>query len=267
MKSVVITGSSKGIGLGLAKEFLKRGCAVALSGRTRDRLDKEVKNLGSAFSYDKVMGQVCDVTDSKQVRALWDAAKQKYGTVDIWINNAGITNSSKLLWELDTAEISPVVNTNITGLIYGCQVALQGMIEQGSGQIYNLEGFGSDGQKRPGLNVYGTTKRAVRYLTEALIKETKGIPVQVGSLSPGMVITDFILDKMRNQPREKLEANKKIFNILADRVETVALFLVEGILNNNKSGTRIVWLTPKKVIFRFLKSIFIKRDLMSEFGI
>jgi short-subunit dehydrogenase len=100
-----------------------------------------------------------------------------------------------------------------------------------------------------------------------LIKEAKGTPVQLGSLSPGMVITDFILDKMRNQPREKLEANKKIFNVLADRVETVAPFLVESILKNNKSGTKIVWLTPAKVIFRFLKSVFTKRDLMSEFGI
>ncbi|MBW1856581.1 MAG: SDR family NAD(P)-dependent oxidoreductase, partial [Deltaproteobacteria bacterium] len=117
MKSVVITGSSKGIGLGLAKEFLKRECSVTLSARSKNRLDEAVKKLGEEFGADKVMGQTCDVTDITQVQALWDAAKQKFSKVDIWINNAGITNPTRLLWELDPAEIAPVINTNITGLI------------------------------------------------------------------------------------------------------------------------------------------------------
>jgi short-subunit dehydrogenase len=266
MKSVVITGSTKGIGLGLAKEFLKKGCAVCLSGRNSEKLENEVKNLEAEFGSDKVTGLMCDVTDMDMVRALWDAAKKKYGIVDIWINNAGVTTTKKNILDLDASEIAPVINTNIIGLIYGCQVALRGMMEQGSGQIYNLEGFGSDDMKLPGMTVYGTSKRAVRYFTESLIDETEGLPVQIGTLSPGMVVTDFMLDGLKKIPEEKLIENKMIFNILADKVETVTPFLVEGMLNNNKSGARIAWLTEEKANERFNSDEYINRDLFSEFG-
>lgn len=266
MKSVVITGSTKGIGLGLAREFLKRKCFVVLSGRNKDKLEQEVKYLGKEFGEDKIIGQICDVININQMQALWDTGKQKFGKVDIWINNAGITNTSKLLWELDTAEISPVINTNITGLIYGSHVALKGMTEQGSGQIYNMEGFGSDDMVLPGMTVYGTTKRAVRYFTESLIEETKDTPVQIGTLSPGIVVTDFMLDNLKKMPKEKLEETKAIFNILADKVETITPFLVENILKNDKSGTRISWLTKEKTDSRFKNESYLTRDLISEFG-
>ena len=86
MKTVVITGSTKGIGLGLAKEFLKRGCSIVISGRNQHRLEQEVHRLQEEYGDDKVLGQICDVTDIHQVEALWDASKKKFGKVDIWIN-------------------------------------------------------------------------------------------------------------------------------------------------------------------------------------
>ena len=267
MKSVVITGSTKGIGLGVANEFLKKGCSVVLSGRNKDRLAQEVKKLGEEFSHDKVIGKACDVSDINQVRALWDIAKQKFGTVDIWINNAGVTTIMKLLWELDASEIAPVVNTNITGLIYGSQVELQGMLKQGFGQIYNVEGFGTGDMMRPGMTVYGTTKRAVRYFTESLIEETKDTPVQIGTLGPGMVVTDFMLDDLRQMPEEQREEIKAFYNMMADKIETVTPFLVENILKNNKTGTKIDWLTPEKVNARFEDEHYLSRDLLGEFGL
>ena len=148
MKVAVITGSTRGIGLGLAVEFLKRGCPVVISGRSKDKLAKEVERLGERYGSDKVAGQPCDVTDVSQVQTLWNAAKKKFGRVDIWINNAGITHTTKLFVELDPGEIRPVIDTNITGLIYGSHVALRGMMKQGYGQIYNLLGHGSDDRKR-----------------------------------------------------------------------------------------------------------------------
>ena len=267
MKTAVITGSTKGIGLGLAKEFLKRGCSVVLSGRNKHKLEQEVNVLKEAFGNDNVLGQICDVTDMNQVQALWDAAKQKFGKVDIWINNAGITHSTKPLLELDPAEISPVINTNVVGLIYGSQIALKRMTEQGFGQIYNLEGHGSDNRKLSGLTVYGTSKRALRYFSEALIDEAEDTPVQVGMLSPGIVVTDFLLDDMRKMPPEQLETVKAIYNCLADKPETVTPFLVENVLENNKNGTEIVWLTDKKANERFNSDEYNSRDFFSEYGL
>ncbi len=100
MKTVVITGSSRGIGLGLAKEFLKRDCSVVISARSKDRLDQEVINLGNEFGADRVMGKTCDMNNYDQVESLWNAAKEKFGKVDIWINNAGISNRKECFGSL-----------------------------------------------------------------------------------------------------------------------------------------------------------------------
>ncbi len=86
MKVVLITGSSKGIGLGLAKEFLKKDCAVVISARGKEKLDQEVVNLGNDFESDRVMGKTCDMSDFDQVEALWNAAKENlvkliYGSI------------------------------------------------------------------------------------------------------------------------------------------------------------------------------------------
>jgi len=267
MKTVVITGSSRGIGLGMAKGFLKRNCRVAISSRSRVQLEEQVKNLAAEFGEGRVYSLACDVTDSGQVQALWDGAKKMFGTVDIWINNAGITNTMKSLLELDIAEVAPVVDTNITGLIYGSLIAFKGMKEQGSGQIYNFLGHGSNDNKVAGLHVYGTTKRAVRYFTEALIQDVEGAPIQVGTVSPGIVVTDFLINDMRKMPPEQLETVKALYNCLADTVETVTPFLVEEILKNDKNGTEINWLTEERVNERMNSDEYCSRNLFSKYGL
>ena len=267
MKTVVITGSSKGIGFGLAAEFLKRDFSVVLSGRNEKKLHSAVDSLGEEYGKDKVAGQPCDVTNVQQVEILWNTAKNKFGAVDIWINNAGITNPTKLFWEVEPSDIKNVINTNITGVVYGTQVALKGMIEQGHGQIYNMEGFGSGDMMRVGMTMYGTTKRATRYFTESLVEEARDLPVQIGTLGPGMVVTDFMLDDLRQLPEDKREETKVVYNMLADKVETVTPFLVEEIIKNEKTGAKIDWLTMEKANARFEDEYYTSRDLLSEFGI
>ena len=154
--------------------------------------NRKLKKAQEQYGSEKVAGCACDVTDIEQVRALWQAAVDRFGTVDIWLNNAGIANTTRQLWELESREIPRVVSTNLTGVIFGTQVALQGMLAQGSGQVYNSEGFGSDDMLVNGLSVYGATKRGVRYFSEAMAQEVEGLPVQVGTISPGIVLTDFL---------------------------------------------------------------------------
>ncbi|MBN2107435.1 MAG: SDR family oxidoreductase [Deltaproteobacteria bacterium] len=267
MKTVVITGSSRGIGLGLAREFLARSCRVVLSARGRSRLDAAKTELADAFGADRVAGLACDVTDAGQVRSLWDDAARLFGTVDIWINNAGIMNTAKRFWELDPAEMAAVVNANILGVMYGSHVALQRMLAQGHGQIYNLEGMGSNDNMRVGFTVYGTTKRALRYFTESLVQEAADTPVQVCTLSPGIVVTDLLVENMKTMPREEYEKVRMIYNILGDTVETVAPFLVQEILSNKSTGVKISWLTEEKAAGRFNSDEFASRDLLGELGL
>ena len=104
------------------------------------------------------------------------------------------------------------------------------------------------------------TKRAVRYFTDAAVHETIGGPVLIGYLSPGMVLTDFLLEPLsKNRNAEK---TKRIYNILADKVETVAPFLAKAVLKNKKHGRRIAWLTTGKIIGRFIRTIFFKRKII-----
>jgi NAD(P)-dependent dehydrogenase (short-subunit alcohol dehydrogenase family) len=264
MKTIVITGSTRGIGLGLAREFLRRGCKVMLSGRSHDSLDRALCALSSEFGTDKVHGTTCDVGIYENVRALWDAASAHFGTIDIWINNAGVNAASVPLWELPAPEINAVVSTNLTGTLFGCKAALEGMLRQGHGQIYLFEGHGSDDRKIMGLAPYGATKRAIRYLYQSLQLDIQDTPVQIGTISPGIVLTDLILDELKIAPEEKRERSMRIYNILADTVETVTPWLAERVIANTRPAARIYWLTPSKALWRFLTAKFRKRELFAD---
>ena len=263
MKNIVITGSTRGIGFGLADAFLARGCSVTVSGRSQASVDQSAGKLAAKHGPERVFGYPCDVTDFEAVQGLWDASKAHWGKIDIWINNAGIAHAQIDLREQAPEEMAAVVETNVTGAMYGARVALTGMLAQGSGCLYNMEGLGSDGRRVEGLTTYGTTKHALRYLTDALVEETKDTPVLVGALRPGMVVTDMLTKQYENRP-EGWEEAKGIFNILADRVETVTPWLADQVLANSKHGARFQWLSRGKVMGRFLTAPFRKRDLFVE---
>lgn len=260
-KAVVITGSTRGIGLGMADEFLRRGCGVVISGRSRAGVDQAVQSLQEHYPAARVLGQPCDVQDPGQIEALWAGAVDIFGQVDIWINNAGLANHRSNSWQQPPEAIAGVIDTNLRGVVYGSRTALRGMLAQGFGALYNMEGLGSDGRRVPGLNLYGTTKYAVRYFTEGLIEETRDTPVLVGELSPGMVLTDMLIGEAARQ-RPDWERQKSILNILTDKVETVTPWLVEQILANQKHGARLAWLTRGKIFRRFLSAPFRPRNVI-----
>jgi NAD(P)-dependent dehydrogenase (short-subunit alcohol dehydrogenase family) len=196
------------------------------------------------------------------VQALWDATAAHFGRVDVWINNAGMAHAQTDFWEYEPDLLARVVRTNLLGALYGARVALAGMRAQGFGALYNMEGLGSDGRYIEGLTLYGTTKYGLAYLTDALVKEVKGTPILVGALRPGMVVTDLLIGQYRDRP-EEWERAKGIFNLLADRVETVAPWLADRVLANERTGVRFKWLTPVRTMTRFLSAPFHKRDPFS----
>jgi len=260
MKSIVITGSTSGIGLGLADSFLALGCSVTISGHSQENLKKAHSFLATKYEQSRLLAYICDVTDFDQVQALWDEAKARFGNVDIWINNAGVGHAEIGVQDYSPDLVNKVVNTNVIGAIYGSVLALRGMLEQGFGSIYNMEGLGSSGPIIRGLALYGTTKSALSYLTRSMSKEVQGTPILVGALRPGMVATKLITEQYDGHP-EEWERSKRIFNILANRVETVTPWLAEKVLTNNKNGVNIVWLTRFKVLKRFITAPFYKRKI------
>jgi short-subunit dehydrogenase len=257
MKYIVITGSSKGLGFEMAKCFLESGNNVTLSGSNIQNLVSAAEKLANYKEH--LFTILCDVTKRDDIENLWLRSKEKWGNIDIWINNAGIPQPDSHLWEIDDEQTKKVLETNLLGMVSGCQVAIKGMLQQGNGQVFNVEGFGSNGSLMKGLNLYGTTKRALTHITKAFAKELKGTNICIGFLSPGMMSTEFVTGKGPNHIIK--DSTRKIFNILGDKPERPAAFLVKKMLAGTSNGKRIEWLTKRKVIFRFLKSIFVKRNI------
>lgn len=260
MTVAVITGSSRGIGLGLARELLARGARVVVTGRGQDALDKAVAELGRP---EEVLGVACDVTDKASVQALWDATVARFGRVDVWVNNAGTTTVPLPLWQVDPADVRATVETNLLGTIFGTQVAVAGMRAQGGGRVFNVEGMGSKGEVQPGLLPYAATKAAVGYLDRAALKDLEGSGVLLGSIRPGINITDHLLHGREHLDAARWERTRKVFNILGDLPETTTPWIAEQVLATRKTGRRIVWLTPGKIAWRFTAAPFRKRDLLA----
>lgn len=262
MKNVVITGSTRGIGFAMAKEFLKSGCNVTLSGRG-EALSEASRAELSSFDG-KYIYISCNVQDKASLQNLWDASLKHWGSIDIWINNAGQNTPHVFAWETGETYTQNVINTNILGMIYGCQVAAAGMLRQGYGAIYSMEGLGSNNMIQVKTILYGTTKCALTYFMKGLAKELEGTGVIAGRLSPGMMLTDFITKTPDGDKSEVIEDEKfkKIFNILGDKPETVAKFFVPRILSNTKNGAQIAWLTNRRAAWRFMTAPFRKDKLI-----
>jgi NAD(P)-dependent dehydrogenase (short-subunit alcohol dehydrogenase family) len=200
------------------------------------------------------------VSHYDEVQGLWNAAMERFGRVDIWINNAGAGHRETPIWDYSRETIDRLVAANVTGALYGLNVASKGMMQQGFGGIYNMEGLGSSGPVIKGLALYSATKSALASLTTAAAKEAEGTRIIVGAIRPGMVATKLITGQYEGHP-EEWKRVERIFNILADRVETVTPWLADRVLSNRKNGARIQWLGRWKVLLRFLESPFRKRKI------
>jgi NAD(P)-dependent dehydrogenase (short-subunit alcohol dehydrogenase family) len=164
MRNVVITGSTRGLGFCMAREFLRLGCNVTVSGRDKNSF-KYAENELSEYS-DKMFYVPCNVKLKEDLEALWRASADKWGRIDIWINNAGQNCPYEFAYDTDKDSLDSVIDTNLRGMIYGSQVAAKNMLAQGSGQIWNMEGLGSDGMIQKKTVLYGTTKQALTYFTK-----------------------------------------------------------------------------------------------------
>lgn len=265
MSTVVITGSARGFGFEQAKKFKELGFNVIIS-------DVNVDNLKIAYDKlnlinaekTKVKMVKCDVTNYQDLENLYNEAVSEFKAVDIWINNAGVNQPDKPVYQLTQKEIDFMLDIDLKGAIYGSKLAFEKMKEQGFGQIYNVEGYGSNDAMMTGLSIYGTTKRAITYFTLALAKESEDVTggkVKVCRLTPGIMITDFI--KTANGGNTKIELpekTKKVYNILGDYPETIVNYCVPRMIKNTKNNARIMWLTNRRAFRRFIFAGFNKRD-------
>jgi NADP-dependent 3-hydroxy acid dehydrogenase YdfG len=186
-KVVVITGASSGLGEATARLLSAEGAIVVLGARRADRLKALANELNG--SGGKALAVVTDVTHCDQVKRLADAAVEKFGRIDVMINNAGLMPQSPLE-RLKIDEWDRMIDVNIKGVLYGIAAALPHMKQQKAGHIINVSSVAGH-KVRAGATVYAATKFAVRALSEGLRLEVKPYNIRTTVISPGAVATEL----------------------------------------------------------------------------
>ena len=184
---VVVTGASSGIGLEIARAFAREGCRVAMGARREQRLEEargQVEREGV-----EALALATDVRDEAQVRALVDAAHARWGGVDILVNNAGY-GTSKPFVDTSTAEARDQMETNYLGAVYATKAALEYMMPQRQGHIFNVASIAAK-MPTPNLAAYSATKAALDALSMALRAELWRYGIHVTAVHPSVTMTEF----------------------------------------------------------------------------
>lgn len=188
-KTAVITGSTRGFGLAMARAFGQAGANVVVSSRSQAAVDQAAALLRAEGL--EVRSLTCDVTDQKQVEALGRFAVEQFGQFDIWINNAGLPGIYGPTLAVDPRDFIAVLQTHIFGVYYGSIVAMRHFLMRRTGKLINILGAGERGDPLPMQNAYGPSKVWIRSFTTGLAKEYADSGIGIFAYSPGLIFTEM----------------------------------------------------------------------------
>jgi chlorophyll(ide) b reductase len=262
----VITGGAAGVGFAYAQEFLARGYNVVICDVKDGTSAARALTQRTAAAGGQIYHTKCDVSSAADVEKLGKFAVEKLGTIQYWINNAGINGGRRELRDVPASTVELVVKVNLLGILLCTKVAMDIMGQQSNtvGHIFNTVGSGVKGGGTPGYATYGATKRGLPQLTASLVKEleegiqgsskkqTKG-KIMVHNLSPGMVFTRLLLDDSTPELR------KFPFGVLAAQPEEVAADLVPKILTANSNGSSVEFLTTDRILTKFYERFILQK--------
>ena len=188
-KRAIVTGASRGIGLEVARSLVSAGAGVVICSRSAEAVKRAVSELTKVAGQRKVAGHAADVSDSNQVRELFQFADKELGGLDILINNAG-TGIFRAAAELTVEEWDRVIGTNLSGAFYCSREALERLHAARGGWIINISSLAG---KNPflGGSAYNASKFGLNGFTEAMMLDHRNDNVRVSYIMPGSVDTEF----------------------------------------------------------------------------
>jgi NAD(P)-dependent dehydrogenase (short-subunit alcohol dehydrogenase family) len=184
----VVTGGSKGIGLAIAEALLDRGDAVTISARNAAEVEAAGRRLEKRHPG-KVLALPCDVRREDQVEAMMKRTEERFGGLDVLVNNAGV-GIFKPLEEMSLEEWNGVLETNLTGVFLCCRAAIPRMRRRGGGYILNVSSLAGT-NAFPNGTVYNASKFGLNGMSEALMQEIRHDGIRVSYVMPGSVNTYF----------------------------------------------------------------------------
>jgi len=186
-KVVLITGGATGIGKAAALSFLKEGCKVAICGRTKAKIDDAVQEF-KAKGYE-ILGGIADAGNSTSMQAFTDNVAQQYGSIDVWINNAGIYPQKALL-DMKEEEWDEIFRINVKSVFIGTKLAASYMKKQNKGVILNASSFAAL-IPSAGSSAYAATKSAISSLTRTSAAELAPFGIRVVAYIPGLIRSEM----------------------------------------------------------------------------
>lgn len=253
-KVAVITGGSRGLGLGIAEAFAREGAAVVIASRSKKSVDAAVQSI--LAKGQRATGLPCDVGDLAQVEALAAHAVATFGRLDIWVNNAGLSAPYGPTAHLPSSEFQATVNTNIVGVYNGSVTAIRHFAPQRSGKLINLLGRG-DNQPVPFQNAYASSKTWVRSFTAALAREYADSGVGIYAFNPGLVTTEMLSQVSAVQGYEaRLAPLTKVVSVLGNPPEVPAerALWIASSATDGRTGLNVQVITPTFLLARGLRA-------------
>lgn len=199
-KIAVITGGTRGIGYATVKTFLDNGATVVLFGSRQETVDKALNQLKECNPEYPVEGMAPNLQNAEEIADAIQSIKDKYGRIDILINNAGISQSAPLL-DYKPGDFEMAMSINVTALFHTIQPVAAIMKEQGGGVIINTSSMVSISGQPAGVG-YPTSKFAVNGMTLSLARELGKYNIRVNAVAPGITRTDMVAAL----PKETIDA-------------------------------------------------------------
>jgi NAD(P)-dependent dehydrogenase (short-subunit alcohol dehydrogenase family) len=252
----IITGGTRGLGLGIAKAFIQAGAKVFVASRSAESVEKAVSVLKGMGG--QVGGKVCDVRILEEVEILSLKAIEEFGKIDVWINNAGVSAPYGPTIQIPNEQILNLIQTNILGTYHGSLVAMRHFLKQRQGKLINVSGRG-DKRPVPFQNAYGSSKSWMHSFTLTLAKEYKNSGIGVYLFRPGIVDTDMLrkVDVVEGY-QNRIEPLKTVIRMWGNEpgVPAKKVVWLASQATDGKTGMVVSVFNRRRMVFGLLREVW-----------